>query len=789
MKRNSIFLLCSLLFLFIGFNAIAQENKKEAVIKTLTDYFSLERENIYVQNNKSIYMTNEQIWFKGYVYHRKKNLPFFTTVNVFANLLDETGKIIDTQLIYANIGSFSGNFKLNDTYKSGKYYLQFYTNWMNNFLEDESAVNEITIVNQTLGAGHALAGADPSKINIELHPEGGTMLSETANVVGVSVSDCNHNPIAVKTVDIADELGKVLQTIQINKLGYGRVTLPAGSNKGYKAIVTVSDVKHEQAFPPLQLKGIALEVNSFSATDKTIVTLSTNKLTADSYSGKPLYLVMHKDDDATIYEVNFNSSLVAKVAIENIDLQDGLNTIRILDNDLNELAERLIYKYPTAAPLSTAITPTAQTADRLEYEGKVNYPNMNISISVLPENTRSYEDSNDIYGSLLLLPYIDTQKKAPGKYYFTTLSKGKNYELDLFLLSQKSKYNWFNIKNNPPKDKFSFDMGLTLKGIVPKQTGPLQFAKVRLYSLASAIDEIADVDEKGAFVFNNLLVPDSCYVNFSYIRKGEKPKELTLAPQLLNNNKKFIKGYTPLPHCFDNSAEAATAVKAPDVFKESIELNEVTIEGKKLKYATVSGNGNLRGYKITQKEISSYSTILNFIKFNSSFVVNDNSTDVSIYSTRNTTSLNAAPPKPIIYIDNMQVLDEDILRSISMYEVDEIYMNPHAIVPSVRNFMGIIRIYLNRNYKPKSKENLPEIIVKNGYKRILPFQNVMYASTENEGFSNFGVIDWQPTIMTDENGAFKISIPKTGQKTMKLLIEGFSADGKLISEVKIIPIQ
>jgi len=786
MKQIILTILCTLTLTLNYFKTSAQETKKDVIAKALTDYFFLDRENIHVQSNKSVYMTNEQIWFKGYVFHRKKNLPFFTTINVFANLIDDTGKIIDSQLIFANIGSFSGNFKLNDSFKSGKYYLQFYTNWMNNFIEDESAINEITVVNTMTGAGNALAGPDPSKINIELHPEGGTMLSETANIIGISVSDCNHNATAVKSVDIIDTNAKPVQTIQINKLGFGRITLPANTGAGFKAVVNIDGVKHEQVFPMPQLQGVTLEVNNFSVPDKTIITLSTNKATFNSFSGKPVYLVIHKDEDTTIYEVNFNSSLVSKLTINNADLPEGMNTIRVLDNNLNQLAERLIYKYPLAT-LSSTINNTGQNIETLNYQGKVNYANMNLSMSILPQDTRSYDDTNDIYSSFLLLPYIESTKKASGKHYFTTLTKAKSYELDLFLLSQKSKYNWYNIVKNPPKSNFTFDMGLVLKGSVPKQAGPTQFTKVRLYSLTSGIDETTDVDEKGDFTFNNILVPDSTYVNFTLLRKSEKPKEITLSPQLLNANKKFVKTFMPRPYCYSTLKASADGNTASNVLKESIELDEVKIDAKKLKYANVMGNGNLRGYKISEMQTNMYVNLLNFIKMYGGFDVNESVGNVTIYG-RGVTSLNGARSSPIIYVDNVMALDFSMLALIQMSEIDEIYMNAHAIVPSVRNNIGVIRIYLNKGAKPVDKNTTPTIILKNGYSKIKPFKNVGYLSTKNEGFVNFGVINWIPNIMTDENGEFKFDIPKTGQKTIKLFIEGFSADGKLISETKVITI-
>lgn len=787
MKKTLLAIIFPLIFLFSGSSVTAQDAKKDAIAKALNDYFFLERENVHVQFDKTTFTTNEQIWFKGYVFHRRKNTPFFTTVNMYAALMDETGKVLDTKLLYSNIGGFSGNFKLNDTYKSGKYYMQFYTNWMNNFAEDESAVYELTIINASAGAGNALAKADPSKINIDLFPEGGTFLSGAINIVGVNISDCNHEPLPVSTVDIIDAAGKIFKTIQINKLGFGRFDLPANTGTGLKAVVTIEGVKHEKALPVLEMKGMALEVNNFMVPDKTIVTVRTNKFTMDSYKDKPLYLLVHQDEQALLYDLNFNGSPEIKMALPNTDLFDGLNTIRIVDADLNQLAERLVYKYNTnTRVLTTEITKTGQNVENIEFQGKTSSPNMNISIAILPENTRSLNECNDIYSSFLILPYIDGHKKITGRYYFSQASKVKMYELDMFLMCQKSKYRWQSILGTPPASNYPFDMGLTLKGILPKSAGEPNHARVRLYSLSSALEETTDVNEKGEFIYNNILIPDSTFVNFSMFRKGEKPKELTLMPQLLNATRKFYKMYTPPVRCF---APETTTVSVPNIFQENIQLDEVKIEGKKLKYANVNGNGQLRGYKITQQEINSYNTLLNFIKFNSSFVVNDNSVNVTIYSTRSATSLNSAPPKPIIYIDNMQVMDQDILRTIFMNDVDEVYMNPHAVVPSVRNFMGIIRIYLSKTYKVKAKDNLPEIMVKNGYERIVPFTNVVYNSTNDEGFTNFGVIDWEATIMTDENGAFTLKAPKTGQQTLKLLIEGFSADGKLLSEIKTISVK
>lgn len=773
----------AVVFFFITQTIFAQEDKKDLIAKAVTDYFFLERENIHVHFDKNVFMTDESIWFKGYVFHRKKNIPFFNTVNIYATLIDDEGKTISTQLIYGNIGSFSGSFKLGNQLKSGKYYLQFYTNWMNNFTEDESAVYEVSVINQSKGAGNVLAKADPSKINIEFRPEGGTLLFDAPNSIGIHISDCNHNPLPVTVVDIVDNTGKNIKKVQINKLGYGKFDLPAISTMGYKAVVIIDDIKHEQALPLAKPNGVSLEVNNFTTTDKTIVKIRTNKATLSSFLGKPLYILAHQDDKGAVFKINFNDKLEQTLVIPNTEIFTGINSIRLIDSDMNELAERIIYNYPQAS-LNAEITKTEQKAENIEYTGKVNYPNMNLSISVLPENTISFDDSNDIFGSLLIQPCLDTTSKVAGKYYFSSLSKGKLYELDLYLINQKSKYKWNNILKNPPKSTYTFDMGLTLKAIIPASAGDTKSSKVRLYSLTSAIDEITTVNDKREFTFNNILIPDSTYVNFTLLKKGAKPKELTLLPQLLNARQKFNKPFTPQPHCYA-SIEGSTTAEKLNIYKEAIELEEVKIDGNALKYANSFGNSYLQGYKISDTKANMYQTLINFIRTYGGFVVDDRDGNLRILS-RTVNSINGAQSGPIIYLDNVQLVDYSMLTVIQMSEVDEIYMSSTAIVPSVRNYMGVIKVYLKKGVIGKSKNNTPEIMIKNGFERTIPFQNIVYNTTYDKGFDNFGVVDWEPTIMTDENGNFKFSIPKIYRKPIKVLIEGFSADGKLISEIKIL---
>src|SRR5690606_16237803 len=134
---KKLFLFLSLLYLA----ALYSQNTEEKINKIqqlLSEYYTLDRENIHVHFNKDIYFTDEQIWLNGYVYHQQNKSLFEATTNVFMELFDQDQALIEKKLLFCYKGVFQTNIKLKDNMPSGKYYLRFYTNYMNNFSEDLS---------------------------------------------------------------------------------------------------------------------------------------------------------------------------------------------------------------------------------------------------------------------------------------------------------------------------------------------------------------------------------------------------------------------------------------------------------------------------------------------------------------------------------------------------------------------------------------------------------------------------------------------------------------------------
>jgi hypothetical protein len=786
---RSLILPLLLFTLFLPNQTSAQATKKEQIAKALDDYFHLERENIHVHFDKKVFLTSEKVWFKGYVFHRKMNMPFFATTNIYASLIDSDGNLIETQLLYGSLASFSGSFDLKNT-KSGKYYLQFYTNWMNNFTEDESAVYEVDVINPEQGITSNLALPDLSKINISFHPEGGTFVKDCSNSIGISITDCNGNPVQGANASILNSNGETLKTIQLNKFGFGRFDLVANTTTGLKAEVTVNNVKYQQALPQPQLTGVTMEINNYAVPDKLIAKLKTNKITADSFGNQPLHMVIQQDEKALIYEFNFaKGKLEQAIAIPQNEIFDGLNTIRIIDPNLKQIAERIIFKYPKEG-LTAEIKPAVKTAESTEIKGKIDYPTMNVSISVLPEGTAGMAENNDMYGSFLIAPYIENSKGLSGKYYLTGYTRSKHHELDLFLVNQTSKYKWRDIMQNPPKNTHTFDMGVSLKATLNNKLKNKKDYKVRVVSISGMIDEQVDINEKGEIQLDNLILADSSRIQFSLLEKGVKKQELKLYPQIFNNVRKFNKAFKPIPaECLINNGNDSLFADydLPKLPADVIELEEVVVAVNKneLKYKRAPGNGQLKGYKITDYESSGFFYIIDYIRYHGFDVVNDGA-NISIFG-RFVTTINGQRTMPMVYMDNVMVMDFNMLMNVQTSDVDEIYINRNAVVPSVDNKMGIIKMYMKKGFS-RAKKGVEDtsFYVKDGFQVTEPFQNISYTSTSDKGFENFGVIDWHPVILPDANGEFTLNIPNTSQKTVKLLIEGFSVDGRMISEIKTI---
>jgi hypothetical protein len=789
MKKIYILLftfLCSIL------NSQELSPEKLKISNSISEYFALDRETIHLQLNKNIFISNEEIWFSGFVFDRKNSTIFNKTVNIYASILNKDGSKVEQKLLYCENGRFSGSFKLNKNYESGDYYIQVYTNWMNNFIEDESFVSKIQVINETDNSFLDSNKVNYSNIKVEFFPEGNSYIENVSNNIGIKISDCNSNPVMVNDIEIFNSKNESLKILKTNQFGFGKFKLTP-TDEIYKAVFYINEKKYENFLPKVNHQGITFEVNNLALKDKTIVKIKTNELSLKTYQKQNLTLVIQQDEKLYFFDVNFNNNnLNQELIFSNDYLYDGFNTIRLIDNENKLLCERLIYNHQEISN-KTEVFVESKIGAKINLAGNTALYNSNLSISVMPENSICTNGLTDIFASFLLNPYL-SDKVINAKYYLNEISGVKKNELDLLLLNQNSiKYNWNNLLNNPPKNKYEFQQGITIKGTINQKVNKPENFKIKAYSISSQILKFSEINIKDEFLFENLIVPDSSKVNFSLVTNMDfKAIPLNYYAQIVGKNKSFFKQFIPKNlNCFD-SIKKFNSVKftAPKLNKNEILLSEVEIKAKKKKLINenIQGNSNLRGYKIS--DLDGNISLLDFIS-SKGFVVKKNVDEVfinlkkrgSIYNEINfSNNIQSQLNQTVVFIDNFIIASLNELTFIQLNNVDEIYYNAN-----VEYTNGIIKIYLK---KPKPRKAFTNsFLISGGFEMINNFKSQDYASTFDSGFDNFGVVDFKTNITTNENGYFRFEIPNYQKKNLKFLIEGINNEGKIISEIISIQIE
>ena len=89
-------------------------------------------EKVYLQLDKTVYTSNETIWFKAIVTNASSHIPTDLSGILYVELINPYKEIIDKRLLKLNKGISEASFTLQN-YKSGQYLIRAYTKWNLNF--------------------------------------------------------------------------------------------------------------------------------------------------------------------------------------------------------------------------------------------------------------------------------------------------------------------------------------------------------------------------------------------------------------------------------------------------------------------------------------------------------------------------------------------------------------------------------------------------------------------------------------------------------------------------------
>ncbi|HQK38744.1 MAG TPA: hypothetical protein PLO52_01355, partial [Flavobacterium alvei] len=516
------------------------------------------------------------------------------------------------------------------------------------------------------------------------------------------------------------------------------------------------------------------------------VSVKTNSDGVNLYQNKNYTLLIHQNGKYIQKEFNFNDKNPIQIlTFDKNDLSNGVNSIRIIDENLNEIAERLLYlnKQPKEIPvLETQFTAN----DSIHLFGKLNSKVANLSISILPTETACLDQKNSILGTLNLNAYLE--KPVLNNYiYFDRQNVTRAFDMELLMLNQtKSKYFWNNIMSHNPMESYTFTKGITINGTIVKPLNPKTKYKVALISLKNKIFEEAILDKNNKFSFDNFFARDSTAYQLELMDEKNLAIETKMIVNILNNDQPFLK-----KNFFDGAncqpikdLNRTFAFSNADLEKKRIALNEIVVQNNYKKpiyiHQTEMNNQAAKAYKMGETDFGS---VLDFIGRNGYVTGVDQENSAYVRSSRHEYSGNESVATPAIFVDNFQILDLNVLYDLDLMNVDEIYIDKIGTSTTATGGYGTIRIYLkkgvNNSYLKKKHTTL---IVKSGFAKSKTFKNIEFPFSRE--FYLFGTLQWSPSVFLDANQFFEVSFPKINQKEVLVVIEGFTIEGQLISEIK-----
>ena len=333
--------------LLISLTVMGQDPFLDKVAASLNLYEANEQnEKIYLQTDKSFYISGEICWFKSYVVDASLHNPFSLSKVAYVELLNHESKPVMQGKISLQQGTGNGSFFLPLYLPSGSYRIRAYTNWMKNSGPEYFFEKNITVVN-TMKRDRDSLVKKTAALDVQFFPEGGKLVDGIPAVVGFKAVDENGNGINVEG-DIVDQDEKTIAHFQTQLFGMGRFSLTPSATNQYKAYIRIGQNQLAVAnFPTVSQKGYVLKVTADSGSQVNITAFS-------NYEGdnRPMYLLIHTRGIIKYAQPLKMVDGRGSVYLQKSQLGEGISSITLFNASQQPVCESLIFRMPGSLPIS-----------------------------------------------------------------------------------------------------------------------------------------------------------------------------------------------------------------------------------------------------------------------------------------------------------------------------------------------------------------------------------------------------------------------------------------------------
>ena len=304
----------------------AQAQSPETILDSLRA--GRKPEKLFTHFDKSFYQPGETIWFKTYI--TVDGLPGNYSTAAKAELVDENGRVISSQILPVSVGTVTGGLIIPPALSYNTYVFRLCTQHMLNTGSNEYYYKLISVLPSVKQFVPDQTITDKS---IQFFPESNIFLADELNVLAFKAVDERGKPTSL-TGTIKDSKGAEVVSFATEFNGMGRIEITPKKGERYIAEYNDPSGKTKTAALPLPVEeGTNLIVLDEVFKKRLIVN-------SRSSSVKPAY-ILGEMDQTMVFKIDISGHYMGRVPMQ--DLPGGLLHIGVFTNDHQLLAERTCF--------------------------------------------------------------------------------------------------------------------------------------------------------------------------------------------------------------------------------------------------------------------------------------------------------------------------------------------------------------------------------------------------------------------------------------------------------------
>ncbi len=757
-------------------------------------------EKLYLHTDRETYFPGQQVWLKGYLL--LDFLPSVKSSGMYVELLD--GKqVIDRQVFPAIGGLSRGQIDLPDTLADGLYTIRAYTLHMLNQEPAYLHKKLIRVINTNTPqkSSNALAG---NAVTMNFFPEGGNLITGLNNTVAFKITDQAGMPVNGKG-RVFDSQDKEVAKFTSYHDGMGYFDLPVVEGMDYYA---VQDGQANQKYPlPEQTKkGVVLRVFNVGNGKQFEI-----QQTGTDPDFKAAYIVGQIQHHVVFTKTLQKEKDEHTGTLQTANLLSGVMQITVFNDKHQPLAERLTFidnkEYRVPA---TLLAETVNNNSRQKNNWAINFPasftgNISVAVTDADFDTATYRNHN-ILSAFLLNADIKGYVHRPS-WYFTNEGEVADNALDLVMMTNGwRRFRWeeLPLKVTAPlqyKDpgfiqvKGQVNMGNTKKAFADKNF----LLKVMTADTATNMQMIK-TNAKGEFVIDSMFFFGKAKLLFTDI-KGRRGNDIKVQASGDSLMQVFALPAEKMPGLgYTDDALFAEFFKT---YQQQLgkTLADVTVKAKKKTTAEsryVSGlfaGDAVRKMSLLEETMYGYNNIFDYIQFRVpgvGVVLNEETNEQQLFYRHNQNStISSMGSEPMtLYLDEIET-SPSVLAGIQPSKIAYIKVFSSFAGASGGGGNGVMAFYTRKGDDILADTPLMgDELLYTGYTVIKDFYAPDYTAAKKEDASSDDRITlyWNAGIPVDNKTS---RVPVTffnndKTKKFKIVVEGVSAEGRLVFIEKII---